>query len=90
MHFVYKITKITRNFHYITHMDLTLPLGPTSATLVSNDALISSSVSSISGFKKFWDMVLLLDASMVEWYFLKYACIFEKSQTIAGSMKGHP
>ena len=66
-----KITKITLYHQDKTHMDLTLTLEHTSVVLVFINALISSGENSFSDFKKSRDLVLLLDASMTEWYLLK-------------------
>ena len=66
-----KIAKITPYHQDKKHMDLTLSLEHTSVVLVFINALVSSGENSFSDFKKSRDLVLLLDASMTEWYLLK-------------------
>ena len=71
IHCVPKKAKITIYRQDEKHMDLTVTLEHTSAVLVFINAPISFGESSFSDFKKSRDLVLLLDASMTEWYLLK-------------------
>ena len=71
IHCVPKKAKITFYRQDEKHMDLTLTLEHTSAVLVFFNATISSVEYFFSDFKQSRDLVLLLDTSMAEWYFLK-------------------